>query len=519
MTGDHRDTSKATDETRRIGRGALYLTITKLYFIVGSYAIYFGLPRLGGAGGDALFADYKKVGALLSVIGTVLVMGTTQAVSRFVGQGPEKARGIVGRGLRLQLGLGLLIASAYFLGAPLIADDPTLVDAIRISAVIPLVYALYSVFMGSLNGERRFFEQALMDGGFTTLKILLVLAGVAVFQTAAGGYVGFAAAAMVVFLASGFTVRRGHGHLSQDIGAEPSPRNLLLFQLQTVGFMLVVQSIVQMDIWYVDWWGSWDPSNSLSLEKGELLTEDKAAAALYGSAQLFSQISYSVVISVTFVLFPLISGIGQDREAARRYVHEAVRYALIMVVGVAAVLTAAPGNTMDLLLRSFSQAQALVPGGEEALRWLGLGYVGFALLFVLCSVLNAAGRPRHSIGLMALVLATQAGVGFFVVPTHGVVGQAVAGLIAMTLGAAAGFLLMKRWIGNVFPFATAARVLVAGGAIYCLSLAWHPDGKLLTLVRSVGCGVLYLVVIIILKEFGAADLAKFRKVLTGGRGR
>ena len=512
MTDESKPAAPA-DETAQIGRGALYLTMTKLYFIVGSYAIYFGLPRLGGIRGDALFADYKKVGALLSVIGTVLVMGTTQAIARFVGKEPHKARGIARRGLMLQMGFGALIAGGYFLIAPLIARDDALVDAIRISALIPFVYAMYSVFMGTLNGEKRFAEQALMDGGFTTLKIVCVLGFVAVFQTAAGGYAGFAVAACAVFVSSGLIVRRGHRSKDLDIGADPSGKSLFLFQIQTVGFMLVVQSIVQLDIWYVGWWGGWDEM----LPEGQTLTQAQAAGALYGSAQLFSQISYAVVISLTFVLFPLISGLGEDVAAARRYVREAVRYALIMVVGVAAVLTAAPANTLDLLLRSFSQARELVPGGEEALRWLGLGYVSFSVLFVLCAVLNAAGRPRQSILLMLIVLCVQVGLGYLWLPQHGIVGQGVAGLVGMSVGLAVGLWFMARWIGNVFPIATCVRVLIAGAAVYAIGMLWHPDGKMITLVRCVACGALYLLLVVVMREFQKADLEKFRKVLPGGK--
>lgn len=514
----------AKDQTATIGRGALYLTMTKLYFIVGSYAIYFGIPRLGGESGDALFAEYKLIGAMLSVIGTVLVMGTTQAISRFVGREPEKARGIVGRGLKLQLGLGLIIAGTYFVLAPM-NQDAEVATAIRISALIPLLYAAYSVFMGTLNGEKRFAEQALMDGGFTTLKILCVLGFIAVFQSSAGGYAGFAAAAAGVFVASGLIVRKGHAGKSADIGDTPTIKDMFLFQMQTVGFMLLVQWVVQMDIWYVEWWGPYEADTQLTLPPAEgadpstavTITQTKAAAALYGSTQLFSQISYSVVISLTFVLFPLISGLGEDKEAARRYVREALRYALIMVAGVIACLTAVPGATMNLLLRDLASNLQLVPSGDEALRWLGLGYGAFSLLFVLCAVLNAAGRPRHSIALMAVTLGVQCGLGFVLLPEHGIVGQGVAGLIAMSLGLSFGLVYMARWIGNVIPTSTVVRVAIAGAAAYGLALTWHPEGKLMTLVRVSLCGAVYLGVIIASREFGADDIAKFKKVIPGGK--
>lgn len=507
--------SSASDETRRIGRGALYLTITKLYFIVGSYVIYFGIPRLGGDRGDGLLGDYKAAGAWLSVIGTVLVMGTTQAIARFVGREPEKARGISGRGLRLQVGLGVLVAGTYFLAAPFLAEDsPELITPMRISAAIPLIYAMYSVFMGTLNGERRFGEQALMDGSFTTLKIFCVLGFVLAMQSAAGGYVGFATAAAAVLVLGVFMTRRGHGSLSSNIGATPTSGEIFRFQLQTVGFMFLVQWIVQMDLWYVIWFSDLSEA-SLTLESGEVLTTSQAARAVYAGTQLFSQISYSVVVSLTFVLFPLISRLGDDRAAARNYIREALRYAIIMVVGVASLLTAVPGPTLDMLMRDLPSQLSLMPGAEESLRWLGAGYVCFSLLFVLCSVLNAAGRPRQSIALMATVLGVQLGAGFVLTSAHGPVGQGIAGLIAMAVGLALGLFTMGRWVGNVVPLPTVGRVLTAGLAVYGLALAWHPEGKLMTLVRLIACGVVYLVVVIALREFTKDDMAKFKKILPG----
>ncbi len=50
-------------EAREIGRGGIYLTATKLYFIVSSYLIYFGIPQLGG---DDLLGAFKAVGSWLA---------------------------------------------------------------------------------------------------------------------------------------------------------------------------------------------------------------------------------------------------------------------------------------------------------------------------------------------------------------------------------------------------------------------------------------------------------------------
>ena len=505
----------AVDQTRTVGRGGLYLTMTKIFFIVASYAIVFGIPRaVGKERGDAVFGDYGAVNAWLSVLSTVLVTGTLQAISRFVGGAPHLARAIKYRGVAVQVIFGALVGGGFYLAAPHIAGSQTqLVTPMRVAAIIPFVYAIYSVFMGTLNGEKRFAEQALLDAGFTTMKVVGVLAFAYVLKTTTGCFIGFAAAAAAVGLASIFVTARGHGNLARDDAAAPGRGDLFRFQLQTVAFMLLVQWLVQMDLWYIAWFADYG-----DVDAERLKDLGESGRALYRSSQTFAQVGYALVVSVTFVLFPLISGasIYENKETARTYVGQAVRYAAIMIVGCAAILSSWPESSIGLLLNDPTKHLGFHPGGSEALRWLGLGYVAFGVLFLLCSVLNASGRPRASIIIAAVTVAVQAGLGYLLMQRYGLVGQSIATMVGMFVGLSVAVFMITKAIGPFLPVASLVRILIAGGVVYAAGLTWHPAGKVLTLGRYFGLGIVYLIVLFgILREFKAADFDKFKRVLPG----
>ena len=494
------ETPAAGDQARRIGRGGIYLTFTKLYFIASSYLIYFALPAIGGL---ALLGGYGTVNAYLSLLSTVLITGTVQAVARFVGKEPEAARAVRAQAFQLQLMLGVAAAMAFFFLAPGLEENPDLSRALRVAAAIPLAYALYSVFMGTLNGQRRFAEQAALDAGFTTAKVLFVILGAYLLGSVTGAFLGFLSAAVLVLLAGGLLTNRGLG--PKGAGGGPGIVRLFLFQMQTVGFMLCVQWTVQVDLLYLGWFDAFS-GNALDDARG-----------VYKATQLFSQISYSLVISVVFVLFPLVSASNMKErpEEVRRFVKEALRYALIMVTGVAAVLSSTPRAAIGLLPNT-DKIELIGAWQTEGLRWLAVGYVFFALLFIVCSVLNAAGSPRLSILLMVCVAVIQFLGAWLLIRDHQLVGLGVAGMVAMGTGCLLGLALLHRFVGGVVPWATLGRVLVAGAAVYGVAVLWHPPGKLMTVLRFVLEGGLYLAVILLLREFKAADKDKFMSVI--GRG-
>ena len=70
--------SEAPDSTRTAGRGVVYITAAKLYFMVAGYVVQFVLPRLLGSA--AAYGAYSTVMRSASIMNNVLVTGTIQSV-------------------------------------------------------------------------------------------------------------------------------------------------------------------------------------------------------------------------------------------------------------------------------------------------------------------------------------------------------------------------------------------------------------------------------------------------------
>ena len=153
------------------GRGTIYITASKLWFMVTGAAIYFVLPRLVS---PANLGVYKVVIGLVSVINAVVVTGTVQTVSKFVSQTPELADAIKRKALLLQCVLGGGAAVAFALAAPLVAtalNDASLTPYLRLAALITASYAFYTA-VSSSDGTWAMFTDGLPSGKLTVARML-----------------------------------------------------------------------------------------------------------------------------------------------------------------------------------------------------------------------------------------------------------------------------------------------------------------------------------------------------------
>jgi hypothetical protein len=88
---------------------------------------------------------------------------------------------------------------------------------------------------------------------------------------------------------------------------------------------------------------------------------------------------------------------------------------------------------------------------------------------------------------------------------------------AAALGMIVGFVLSigyVRWrLGGTAPVGTIVRVAISGAGAVLVGRVLPGHGKVMGLAITVLVAVVYFVVLIALREFGANDRAKFRKIL------
>ncbi|MCA9546044.1 MAG: oligosaccharide flippase family protein [Myxococcales bacterium] len=506
--------SAKRNDAATAGRGFLVITGAKLWFMVGGVLINFGLPYIfgsktygDGTDGRALYGQYIDLNNTLSILSMVMVTGVMQSVSRYVAKAPDAAGGVVRQALKLMLGVGLLVGGGFALAAPYIAEqraNPELVNGYRAAGIILLCYALYTVFIGTLNGRKLFFRQALFDIGFTTIKttfvVGLALAGLGVI----GAFSGFAIAAVIILALAAWRV-------GPELGEGEPDKGLYAFAFNVMLYTLVFNLVFKLDVLMLK------PTAVAMFQAAGQAGVDQAADALlglYGLALNISRIPWQATIAITFVVFPMVSEatFAQDRERTRLYIRQTLRYSMILVGAASVVLTAVPGAVVGLLPAKYGDAAL-------ALAWLAPAYFAFSLFNVVNTLLMSAGRAGTAlfIGLGTVGVAAALYQGLLPGATTEAellirAGQCT--LVAFVVGLVLGVAVLAKRYGAPLPLGTTARTLLLGGALVAAGRMLPADlGKIAALAAAVAVGLAFLAGLVLTREFNAEDKARLNRVL------
>jgi len=497
-----RPTAPAAAVSVVAGRGALFIGGAKAFFMLSGFLQNVFLTRILGV---AEFGAYSVVTKVVSIVNNAVVQSTIQSVSKFTAEDDVRAGEVKRAGLRMQLVLGGAIGLAFFAFAPLFADAvkaPDYTDWFRIVAIIPFLYALYAVFVGSANGLRRFRAQAGFDVGFSTAKTVLVLGGAAALGTS-GAFAGFAAAAAVILVAAA----RVMGLPARTGGAFPA-RRLLLFMGEVVAYGLLLNLALNYDLPLLRRFAG-----------AAAATADQASvlAGAYEALRTVALLPNQALIVITFVIFPLVSRstFAEDRQATAAYVTQSLRYAFILAAAMGVVLAARPAAVLGIL---YKPEYGL---GAAALPILVTGQCCLALSAVACAILNAAGRVRMALVVVAATVAVGAAVAAITVPRV-VPGPAMLAAMAAatSTGMVVGFLIalayLRARLGGGPPGATVLRVAAASIAAVAVGRLLPGTGKIGGLAALAVVGAVYLAALVLFRELGPADRAKLGKILRRG---
>ncbi|HMR77553.1 MAG TPA: lipopolysaccharide biosynthesis protein, partial [Polyangiaceae bacterium] len=235
----------------------------------------------------------------------------------------------------------------------------------------------------------------------------------------------------------------------------------------------------------------------------------------YRATQLFCFLPYQMLISVTFILFPLLAKAHHDadKEAVARYVRTGIRLALVL----AGLMVSVTSGLSGPLIRLIFPAEAATLG-TASMQVLTLGFGAFAIFGILVTVLNSLERERASAvitGLAFLLVAVLC----FVRVRGGEFGAGMlfntalsttAGLVGATIVAA---VLVRRAAGALVSPLSLLRVVAALSVAIGVGRQFPTASKPMTLVLSAAVASVYVVVLLISRELGKADLQMVMSVV------
>jgi len=466
----------------RIERGTFFLLSANGFSLVANYLIYIILGRF--LLGPELLGIYAVVISLVSVIEMVLVKAVQHTVSKFVSERPESIQQVKITALKLLIPLNLLLFAVYFAGSSLIAaafGDQALTPYIQLASLLFLLHPVFSVFMGCLNGLRRFVTQAKLRAFYAFSKLLLIVGLASALSGLYGAIAGFVLASFFGMVI-GFFLTRGRVQGAVQL----SYNRFFAFMAPIIVFSILTDLLITIDLFAV---------KALAGQQSSVLS------GYYIAASTIARVFLMVISAIAFIVFPLISAttFQKNLKKTRFYIRNTLRYTLLAVLPIAFLFASTP-KELVLIVYSLDYLPAAV-----ALPALCIGFAGYTLFLILTTIIAASNRPKTASAIALIALATSVVLNFLLVPGMLIEGAAIATLIASFVGLllSAGFVLFK--FKALVPLNSFLKIAFASLLVYAISFNWPLAGVLLLGKYIVLLGV-YAIVLLLLRELSKRDL-------------
>jgi stage V sporulation protein B len=332
---------------------------------------------------------------------------------------------------------------------------------------------------------------------------------------AVGVFGGFAFAAVLVLSTALFVVGIGKPvAVSSDRSSEQPWKKWAALMAPLWLYQLCLNIVLQIDTSLLK-----RTVAELTLATGGVSPQAAAELAsryvgFYRAAQTFAFVPYQLILSVAFVIFPMVSeatSLGRE-DHARTYIRGALRFSLLVLLAIAAPIAGASDSVLRLVYPSSYLA------GGSALAILSVGMVCFALFVIGATIMSGAGRPGVSatIASVAVVVVLVANVAF--VRWVGVgdrtllaaaSGTTLGTVLALAAIAVAVYLRFRTFI----PVLTTARSLAAAAVGFGVARVLVGQSKLSALLALTVGGLAYLLVLIATRELGRPELQAIERVV------
>lgn len=461
-------------------RGTIQLIAGQGCFMLSGYLISVILARGLGP------VEYGVYGVTLSVLGWIEMVasaGIPGATAKLISQHESKAPQVEETAIVLLLMVSLMLFLSCWFFAPAFArlfDIPTGRQLFRLAILDIPISGMYLAYQGILYGHQRFgtLSRGLIVYSLTKLVGTLILYILGLSVSGALVVNVLATTGVMVYLALKFPLA----------GFQPSYALLgpmLHIALPMGLYLIALQVLLNLDLWSL---------KSLWLGGGEVI-------GLYVAALNVAKLPVVVPSVLSGVLFASLSWAlaRRDEAMARRYIHGAARFALVILLPSCTLLALHAEAAMMFLYSDVYAAAGL---------YLSLQLIAFGLLVFLdifLHALMAAGKHYQSAGILLALIPVASLFNLVFIPQFGAIGAATSLVLTIFLGTTIATICTYQRFGSLIPLSTLVRVSMATGFIVLISSKISIEGPWLILKLIVLIGV-YTLLLIILKELSRQDL-------------
>jgi stage V sporulation protein B len=462
-----------------VGRGAVYLIAANVVFFFSGTIIHLGLGRYFE---PAEYGVFGVILTLMSGINVILISGFPAAVSKYTAEDSARQGSIVRHARRILVLLSLLLFAVYFGSAPAIAGllrDPQLAPYIRVSALAIPAYALYSVYLGCLNGLRFFGRQATVSIIVSVVKMAAVFALVVLGLGLNGAVLGYVLAPLAGLLLAWKFVGKTRGAC-----ADFEWRRLVKFSIPVTLYSLALLLLISVDLLAV-----------------KAIMGDGAEVGYYTSATTIARVPYQAFIGLASTLLPSISMATSRGEhwLAARYISQSMRYMLILLLPGVSLVSATSAELVSMVYSS-----SYIEAGDS-LGILAFGFAFLTVFMVLAHVIMGGGKASVVLAMALPLVAVDIILNIVLVPKYGLEGAAwattVTGFIGMTV--AAGYVLRR--FNALVSARSFAKICLASVVVYVIAVQIPVSPALLPVIY-LGLFAIYSGLLLLAKEFCRQDV-------------
>lgn len=513
--GGAAEPAQEQDAARTAGRGGLAIILAKVLFILYGFVQQILLQNLLGEAG---YGEVSLVNATVGVVNNVMVAASIQGVSRTVAAAPAAA---VGEMYRRVLGyhsvIAVIIAGGFAGVSGLIAGvlhAEHVTTPLRVVALVVLLYGMYAPVVGSLNGRKRFLDQGGLDIVYGALRTAGIAAGVILFLRAGksgtlGFCLGFVGAAALILPAALW--RAGTG---KPGGSEPKLASYLTFLFPVVVAQGFLNLLLRTDFFLLRYF-----AGSAAHAQGVPQKIADELLGVYQGVQVYAFLPFQVLMSITFILFPMLARAQADGDATavRDYTRAGVRLSFVFTGLICGTVSALSMHVLRL-----ASPEGIWKNGADALRILAIGMGPLSILGISSAVLTSLRREREAAGItIAAVVFVAIGCGVFLPNAELGYGMLVRTAIAASIGLGVamviGAVLVKRAAGGFVPVLTVVRVPIA--IALTVAAGWKMPwlGKVLVVPQAIAIALVYVIALVLMREIGKADLAVVKRAMSRGK--